>query len=72
MKSPTRATSRAPETVPILSVSPYEGDHLALESIFNDSAWEPVASSQRQVLQGGYAVLRTGRTATGAIPGRAL
>ena len=61
MKSPAHAISRAPETVPILSVSPYEGDHLALESILNDSAWEPDASSQRQVSRA--ATLSTALTA---------
>ena len=67
-KRSTTAIGEAPETVTILSVSPNPEDHLALERIFTESAWDTYPHSCRQVSRA--STLSSALTgATGAIPG---
>jgi len=48
-KRSTTTIGEAPEAVTVLSVSPNPEDHLALERIFTESAWDAYPHSCRQV-----------------------
>ena len=49
MKASPKTIDGSPETLPVLSVSPIEEDHLALKRIFNDFARDSGTQSSRQV-----------------------